>query len=190
MKASEASKCITLALAALPQQSAKLDDKAVEQTARSWAWLMPDLDANIVGAAVKRHLATSDWLPTPAQIRRIVHEAKCGRVRAGGDAWGDVLKAVSRFGINRTPEFDDPITAAAVKRFGWRALCLSENQIADRARFIELYDTLAGAAAEDESVAELPGVARPRLPDGGASGAPALVAAVLHALPKPEKPDA
>lgn len=42
----------------------------------------------------------------------------------GGYAWG----------------FPDPLVGKLVRAFGWRDLCLSENAVADRARFIPAYE--------------------------------------------------
>jgi hypothetical protein len=171
---------VTFALAACPQHAAKLDGAAVADMRRAWLTLLEDLDAADVGAALKRYLATSKWLPAPAEIRTLVAEAKHGRRRPGADAWEDVRKAVGPYGRDRVPPFADPLVARAVSALGWRELCLSENAVSDRARFVELYDQLARAAAEDAVVATLPGVSRPALPAAG--HATALVAGVAAQL--------
>ena len=44
--------------------------------------------------------------------------------------------------------FTDPVTAQCVASLRWRELCDSENQAADRARFVELYDKLAAQKSE------------------------------------------
>ncbi len=181
MNETEAQHAIALALAACPQHALKLGRDDVKAMARTWAMLLEDLSSVEVTAALKRYLATNKWLPAPSDLRAIAAEAKAGRQRPGGEAWGDVLKAIGRFGQYRVPEFSDPLVARAVRAFGWRELCQSENQTADRARFVELYAQIAKAAAEDESVSSLPGVSRPALRSGepkpigellsGASGA-------------------
>jgi hypothetical protein len=80
-----------------------------------------------------------------SDIRRTVIELEKGPVRPGGEAWGDVLRAIGRYGSHRAPgidfEFDDPEVARCVKALGWSNLCNSDadGQRADRARFIELY---------------------------------------------------
>lgn len=169
MTEAEAEMAITMALAVLPQHARNLDAAAIAATAKGWAWILDDLDASTVLAALKRRLATSKWLPTPAEIRAIVDEERHGRRRPGGDAWGDVLAEVSRTGRYRVPQFADPIVARAAVALKWVELCDSENTTADRARFIDLYDALATSAAEDRSVATLSGVSRPALPPGAAA---------------------
>ena len=69
-----------------------------------------------------------------------------------GDAWGEVIKAINHFGHYRQEEalasMHEPV-ALAVKRMGWRDLCLSENGMADRAHFLRIYETMEKRTAED-----------------------------------------
>lgn len=181
MTETEARKLVAVAVAACPTQGGRMGKDQIADMGTAWAMLLEDIDYAEAGAALKRYLATSHWLPAPAQIRAIVSEARHGRRRPGGDAWGDVLSEVGRTGRYRSPTFADPIVARAIDALGWLAICDSENQHADRARFIELYDRLAAAEAEDRSVASLPGVARPALP-GRTGETQHLGPAVLRAL--------
>jgi len=75
-----------------------------------------------------------------------------------------VLKAISRAGRNRTPgvdfDFRDPLVLEAVRALGWVQLCDSENQVADRARFVELYDALAAKSRRAAITENLPAVQR------------------------------
>ena len=182
MTETEAAQAVAIALAACPQHAARLDRAAVADMVKAWTMLLEDVSAAEVAAALKRYLATSKWLPAASEIRTIVAESRHGRRRPGADAWGDVLKAVGRYGMNRSPAFDDPLVAHCVARLGWRELCLSENATADRARFIELYDQQARAAAEDAVVGALPGAATPALPGGAAPPASQLVGRTAKAL--------
>lgn len=181
MTEKQIAQAITIALAACPQHAAKLDGDAIADMRRAWFMLLEDLDAADVGAALKRHLATSKWLPAPAELRAIVAESKHGRKRPGADAWEDVRKAIGSVGSYRSPAFADPLVDRAVRALGWRELCASENAVADRARFIELYEQYATADAEDAAVATLPGVSRPALA-GAARGLPPAVAADVAEL--------
>lgn len=187
MTDTEAAKLVTVAVSACPTQGGKMAREQIRDMAMAWAMLLEDIDYADGAAALKRWLATSHWLPAPSQLRAIVAESRHGRRRSGVDAWGDVLAAVHRDGRNRVPVFDDPIVARVVDRMGWVRLCDSEDATADRARFASAYDRLAAEAAEDATVATLPGVARPALPER--TGAHHLVAAVTRALPAPESND-
>lgn len=59
-----------------------------------------------------------------------------------GEAWQVVLKEVSRIGSYGTPVFEDKLIERSVNALGWKNICLSENQIADRAHFMKIYDTM------------------------------------------------
>lgn len=179
MTIDEARKLVAMVVLACPNQGSKLTKQAIEDMIATWAWLLEDIDANEATAAAKRHLALSPWMPAPAEIRAIVSEAKHGRRRPGGDAWGDVLDAVHRFGVYRRPTFADSVVARAVAALGWTELCSSEHQASDRARFVELYDKLALYAAQEAALGELPGATRLE--------APVPLAGLLsHLLPKGE----
>jgi hypothetical protein len=139
----EAGKVVAVIVAACPAQSSKLDASRVAAMVDTFAALLDDLSYEQVNAAVRVLLQTRTWMPSVADIRQTVLEFERGPVRAGGQGWGDFLAAVGRYGAYRSPQFDDPLVARVVAALGWKELCLSENQVADRARFVELYDKLA-----------------------------------------------
>jgi hypothetical protein len=116
-------------------------------TIAAYQRMLADLDYPAANAAVERLIATSKRLPTVAEVRDAVLALTAGEARNGGEAWGDVLKAIRRYGYMRTPgvdfHFDDPVVANTVRALSWQELCSSENAVADRARFIETYDQLA-----------------------------------------------
>lgn len=180
MTPSEIAKLITITLAACPTPASFLDAQAIEDMRAAWSFVLDDIDAVDAVPALKRVLAEGDGkIPAPGQIRRIVDMAAHGRKRHGGDAWGDVLREVGRTGRYRRPQFSDAVTARVVDRLGWVELCDSENTVADRARFVELYDKLAAEHVSDRAVATLHGVARPALPSSPAAELVASTAAEL-----------
>jgi len=134
-------KLVAVMVAAYP--ASKISEESVGVYTR----MLADLEYPAANAAVEQLLATSKWLPTVAEIRERVVSLQDGEIRAGGEAWGSVLKAIRGAGRYRVPgkdfAFADQVTADAVAAMNWVELCDSENQVADRARFIELYDQLA-----------------------------------------------
>ncbi len=120
-----------------------------ERASEVYETMLADVDARAARAAAARLLATSRFMPTIAEIREAAAELTLGPRRLGGEAWGDVGMAVRRYGRNRTPEFADPLVAEAVRQLGWLSICDSTNDVADRARFIELYDGLAQRERRD-----------------------------------------
>lgn len=147
MNASEAQQVVTMLVTAFPTMTSKLTRAQLEDTMRVYREMILDLDQAVAAHAVRGLLATSKFLPTIAEVREACMIVKFGRRRPGGDAWGDVVKALKRYGYTRRPgidfQFEDPLVARAVGALGWSELCSSDNAVADRARFIELYDQLA-----------------------------------------------
>lgn len=136
--------------------------KALPETAKAYERMLRDLDVRATTAALEHLMATRNYMPTIAEVRAAVAEMQQGPVRPGGEAWGDVVRAVGRYGYYRTPGEDfkllDPVTMRCIDALGWRNLCSSENSQADRARFIELYDRLAKQDRTETVAGVLPAV--------------------------------
>lgn len=145
MTADEATQIVGLALAAYPTQASRIGEKSIAAMRAMWADLLDDLEFGAVRAALQVYCRSNKWLPSPAELRELV-ASRGSPVRSGFDAWGDVLRSVSRYGIHRSPVFEDPLVARAVEAVGWAAICNSENQMADRAHFAKVYDRYAADA--------------------------------------------
>lgn len=147
MNIEESAQLVGTVLVSYPSQGSKLNDAQQIAMARVWMEMLGDFTYAQCNAALRLLVQTRQFMPTIAEIRSAVLDLERGPVTAGGDAWGDVLAAMKSKGAHRTPGIDftfpDVTTARCVQRLGWRDLCLSENTVADRARFIELYDKLA-----------------------------------------------
>lgn len=168
MKKNEAAKIVAYIGGAFPQEMMKLSEKMAEAMVLAYLAILQDLDYPECERATLAMLSTAKFMPRPAEIRAEVMEQRNGAQRAAGEAWGEVLRAIGRFGAYRSPgvdfEFNDPITARAVEAMGWRSLCISEDQTADRARFMQTYTEIATRSVRD---AALPAAARrPELPTG------------------------
>lgn len=147
MTEAEAQKLVTVLVTAFPNTMVRLTTDQQQQTMSVYRRMLGDLDYACANAAVERLLATSRFMPTVAEIRDVVQSLTVGEQIPGGEAWGHVVKAIAAQGAYRVPGTDfvfrDPVTVQVVGALGWVNLCQSENQPADRARFIELYDKLA-----------------------------------------------
>lgn len=147
----------------IPTTPGRNGEPDVPGTSTAYEHMLRDLDYETTNAAVERIIATKpQFPPTVAEIREAVLALTVGETRPGGSAWGDVVKAIRRYGYMRSPgkdfKFDDPLVAEAVSAMDWVELCSSENQVADRARFIELYDRLAATSRRSQLSESLPGV--------------------------------
>lgn len=190
MTKQETAKIVSVMIAATAQ-GAKLDKKAVEAMIMSYAALLEDMDYARCNAAVRVLLQSQTWIPSVADIRRVVLELERGPVRPGGEAWGDVVAAIASFGARRSPgvdfHFADPRVLHCVLSLGWRTLCLSEDQTADRARFIELYNAVSSQERREQQVPLL-GAARDLRARGELSSAGDLVAGLLAAAKEKHEP--
>ena len=115
-------------------------------TARLQAYdlLLAHFPGEVLAAAAQLHAARSDFFPKPAQIMRAAIEVM-GDASDAPDpyvAWELLQAEIQRIGHQGTPRFDQPALAEAVKRLGWRQLCLSDNPISERARFLDCYQRI------------------------------------------------
>lgn len=152
-----------------------------ERTVLVYEQMLEDLDCSAASAAVARLVQTSKWLPTIAEIRGAAYELAAVPRRLAGEAWGDVLSEIRRTGSYGIPRFVDPRTAECVRLMGWRNLCLSENDAADRARFADLYDGLTERAMREGQVS--PALALPAPKGNPIRSLIGVVAKPMPALP-------
>ncbi len=105
--------------------------------------LLSDIPVAELRIVIDQAIAECKFLPTVAEIRD-QWLALPGRLQGPSvaDAWADVQKQIIRTGRMGLPVFSDVLTARVVQAMGWRELCLSENQIADRAHFMRLYEQM------------------------------------------------
>lgn len=184
----EAQKLVSVLVASFPSQMTRFDAEQIKTTMASYRRFMLDLDYAAANAAVERLIATSRFLPTVAEIREATLALVVGEKRDGGEGWGDVLGAVSRWGRYRTPgidfQFADPVTHECVRLMGWVNICDSENQVADRARFIELYAQLAAKDRREMLTGGLPAIRRLREAQGEPAKLPSGTVTVRDAMRK------
>jgi hypothetical protein len=148
MTETEAQRLVTVLVTAFPTVMTRLTAEQQRQTMTTYRQMLMDLDYVLANAALARLIGSTKFMPTVAEIRDTALSLSKTEQVAGGEAWGSVLKAIAREGAYRMPGTDfvflDPVTAKCVAALGWQNLCLSDNPVAERARFIELYDKLAG----------------------------------------------
>lgn len=191
MTEAETTKIVYVMLATYGQGQ-KHDAKTAENMITGYHAVLGDLSYERCNAAVRVLMGSLSFIPKPNEIRAAVMEIEHGPVLAGGDAWGEVESAFGRYGAYRTPGADfrwsDPVTARCVEALGWKNLCSAEGsaaQRADRARFIELYDTLAKQERLEQQVPLL-AQARELRERGELASAGDLVAGLLSQVKEAE----
>lgn len=194
MTEAECRKLVTVLLGAFPQS------RTSAQTPQVYERMLSDLDYPAANAAIERLLATARFMPTIAEIRETTLAIAVGEQKPGGEAWGEVCRLISRYGARRydvgwKAPITDPVAVKCVDALGWTNLCDSENQTADRARFIELYDQLAVHERRRQLSDALPAMQRyraieaakaeeKRIERTGDEGAGLAIGRVLALIPK------
>ena len=116
-----------------------------EEAMDVWFALLHDLDYQILSKALQKYMLTKKFKPTVAELREIYADLICPVISNWSEGWEKVSKAIGHYGMYRTEEamesFDE-VTRDAVKRLGFQNICLSENIVADRARFAEIYQAI------------------------------------------------
>lgn len=142
MNAAEAVEVVTLAVAYWPAWGRLMaDDARLELTARAWADYLGDVPKATAVEAMKAAAAERrDWPPPVGVLRGLAMDLLHPDALLDDDAaWSAVQEAIARFGSYRDPEFADPIVDRVVRSMGWKHLCASTNQVADRAHFLQMY---------------------------------------------------
>lgn len=111
-----------------------------------WYSLLQDLDYTIAQAAIQKYMLINEFPPTIADIRKNAVSVQAGDKKTWSEGWEEVMKAIRNFGSYREEEALESmseITRKAVKKLGFRNICLSENITADRANFRTIYEQMA-----------------------------------------------
>ena len=111
-----------------------------------WYSLLQDLDYTIAQAAIQKYMLINEFHPTIADIRKNAVSVQAGDKKTWSEGWEEVMKAIGNFGSYREEEALESmseITRKAVKKLGFRNICLSENITADRANFRTIYEQMA-----------------------------------------------
>lgn len=181
MTREEAQKVCMILAAAFRGDLRGMTTDEVKVWAETYSFGILDLDAAEVSAAVHRLVRSSKFMPRVAEIREAVIVTTRGQQRTGAEAWGDVLREVSRTGRYREPKFFDPLVSQVIAGMGWVQICDSENTVADRARFVDAYNEMARQGRQQAVVSD--GAAAKALPSRGErSPALALVDGIAKKL--------
>jgi hypothetical protein len=117
--------------------------------------ILKDIDPNELKAAVLHCISQADrkFAPTVGEIRGAVGDLRRSSANVPGSyqAWEEVQNQILINGGDfGSPVWSHPLIGKAVKAIGWRNLRMSENQTADRARFIQAYEQLETRMMKEE----------------------------------------
>lgn len=121
-----------------------------------WFDMLQDIPYPVAEIALKKHVATSKWPPSIAEIRELSAGVTNPELPDWTEAWEKARKAVRKFGSyqeEQALEWLDPTTREAVKRFGYVDLCMMEEPEVAKAHFRDVYNIVATRKKTD---AQLP----------------------------------
>ena len=107
-----------------------------------WYELIGDISYDQCKNAVRQLMATSNFFPSAAEIRKLCTQMEYPEVLSTDDAWGMVLKAVRTYGYMQETAALESLPEpcrTVVKNIGWQNICRSENIMAERAFFRDSY---------------------------------------------------
>lgn len=127
-----------------------------------WYMMLQDLPYEIAMLALQKHIATSKWLPSVAEIRQAATEVTSSGVKDWSDEWAAVLHAVGAYGyMNESDALStlSPLTREVVRQLGWKHICCcAQNEIMSlRANFRIIYTQKAD---REKELATLPKAVR------------------------------
>lgn len=111
-----------------------------------------DLPSDLLFAAAAKARTNSGrnmaFAPSTGEIRQAAAEIlrSVRGVPSSYQAWQEVVRAMLEVGSYGTPTWTHPLIGQTVDALGWRNLCMSENAVADRARFIQAFEQLSDRA--------------------------------------------
>lgn len=127
-----------------------------KQAMELWYRQLQDIPYEAAEAILSKWVATNKWSPSIADIRDGMAEIQNGgAVEDWGEGWNKAMAAIRKYGSYNEAEALDslpPLTRETVRRLGYKSLCWSENQIADRANFRQVYEILEKRQVEDRKI--------------------------------------
>lgn len=112
-----------------------------KEAAQLWYEEFKECSYKDVSNALRRHVNTSKWCPTIAELKGAMVTNVAGE-RDWGESWNECLNAISKYGQYREQEALDsmtPITRLVISRIGYKELCRSEDINLDRANYRKIY---------------------------------------------------
>jgi hypothetical protein len=116
---------------------------------------LSDIDSEELDLAVK-HCRTQPgraFAPSTGEIRGAVSELRvmARNIPSSFEAWQEVGRQISINGGDfGKPFWSHPLVQKTVEAIGWRNLRMSEDQTADRARFIQCYEQFQERAGKED----------------------------------------
>lgn len=125
------------------------------QSMELWYLQLQDIPYKVCMAVVNKWVALNKWAPTIADIRENAVDISDGEQKDWSEAWQDVLLNIREYGYHMAEdglERLSGVTRQTVERLGYTRLCHSENIMADRANFRDIYNELSKREAQEKQI--------------------------------------
>lgn len=153
MKREEVVKLIGLLVVAYPNYDKFRDDNHIKSTVALWETMFADDEYKLVSLALEKHIATSKWPPSIAEIREIMADISLPGLLPVDEAWMAVKKlmAVHERLYGETSDYLPAAIAQAVDSVGYqelvelgRSAALGHNKRVglDRVAFAQAYEAI------------------------------------------------
>lgn len=149
MTKADAAKLVAIVVTAYPNYDKFKDEAAVTATVSLWATMFQADDGRIVALALNKHIATSKWPPSVAEIRELMLEIQHPELITPERAWlavGDLLYTTGEHNYGDLYRQLPPLVARAVEAIGWgnlyemhRSYCRGGKPGMDRVAFMDIY---------------------------------------------------
>ena len=130
-----------------------------EWSVKLWYSMLKDIPYEVLNIGIQRYISTNRYPPTIADLRASISPKE----QDWSEAWEEVKRAVRKYGSYneaKALESMSPLTRDIVQRFGFKEICLSDNEDVYRANFRMAYEQ---TAKKKEETAQLPETLQARL---------------------------
>lgn len=152
MTKADAARLVAIVVTAYPNYDKFRDAEAVKATVSLWAMMFANDEGGLVGLAVQKHIATSKWPPSVAEIRELMLELKSPDLIPPDKAWlavSDLLYSKGEYNHGNLQSQLPPLVARAVESIGWgnlyemhRSYCRGGRPGMDRVAFMQQYEPM------------------------------------------------
>ena len=122
-----------------------------------WYRSLADIPYKLAEVFLQKWVASENWSPSIAEIRHGCADMTSKETPDWAAGWAEVLKAIGRYGYMQEEEAlasMTDITRQTVERLGWKNICWSDNAVADRANFRQVYEQLVKRETERRQLPE------------------------------------
>lgn len=126
-----------------------------EHAVRLWYEMLKDLEYKDITVALQKYASQNIFPPTIADLRSGCAEIQNGEFKPWEDGWQEVCDAIQKYGYMREGEALhslSEITRKIVMRMDYQYLCSSENVMADRANFRDIYNNMVSKQKQREQL--------------------------------------